>query len=71
MYLFTNSIRTELDSLHTPLTADFRVNRNLKFGFGENKIEFNPLLVLKLTIRGVDMLESRRCFEKVGKNICS
>lgn len=64
MYLFTNSIRTELDSLHTPHTAYFRVNRNLKFGFGENVIEFDPLLVLKLTIGGVDLLESRRCFKK-------
>lgn len=44
MYLFTNSIRTELDSLHTPHTTDFRVNRNLKFEFGENVIEFDPLL---------------------------
>lgn len=71
MYLFTNSIRTEFDSLHTPHTTDFRVNHNLKFGFGENVIEFDPLLILKLTIRGVGLLESRRCFVEVRENICS
>lgn len=62
MYLFTISIRTELDSLHTPHTAYFRVNHNLKFGFGENVIEFDPLLVLKLTIRGVGSVRVTEMF---------